>query len=71
MTRFTVVEAEHPVDARPRWAVVDSRSDLVVANFATREEAEAHARRLEEGPLDWEEQEAWQEEEWGDWEQWD
>jgi hypothetical protein len=73
MARFEVVEAEHPADAKPRWAVRDTKHDLIVANFATREEASTHAERLERGPFDWSEQEKWKDEddEWGDWAEWD
>ncbi len=70
MPRFEVREAEHPVDAKPRFAVVDTHNrDLPVANFASRDDAEAHAEKLEQGPLDWDEQEQWEDEwddDWGD-----
>jgi hypothetical protein len=71
VARFEVVAAEHPADAKPRWAVLDTVTDLVVANFATRPEAEAHAVKLESGPLDLDEQDAWKDEDWGEWEKWD
>lgn len=71
MARFDVVEGEHPVDAKPRFSVVDTEHDLIVANFSTREEAEAHVRKLEEGPQDLDEQEEWQDEDWGEWEKWE
>jgi hypothetical protein len=73
MSRFVVREGERPTDAKPRWAVIDTKSDLPVAHFPTRKEAEAHAERLAQGPFDLDEQEKWKEEddEWGDWESWD
>jgi hypothetical protein len=36
-----------------------------VASFADRESAQAHADRLNAGPLDWDEQEAWKDD-WDD-----
>ena len=58
-------------ERRTPWVVRDAqdRHGPPVAAFATREEAEAHAARLAEGPFDWDEQEAWQdddEDDWGD-----
>lgn len=68
MARFVVTEGETPTDAKPRYAVVDTdNKDLPVAHFDNREDASAHADKLNEGPLDWDEQEAWQDDDdWGD-----
>lgn len=71
MGRFVVEQGEHPVTAAPRFRVIDTDEDLIVATFATREEAAAHAEKLEAGPLDLDEQEAWKDDEWGTWERWD
>lgn len=72
MGRYEVVEGEHAVDAKPRWGVRDTRHDLIVANFSTREEAESHAERLEQGPFDLDEQDAWEkDDDWGTWEKWE
>ncbi|MTV25346.1 hypothetical protein FTX61_07990 [Nitriliruptoraceae bacterium ZYF776] len=47
-----------------RWFVRDATDhDREVARFATRDEAQAHVDRLREGPFDWDEQEAWQDDE--------
>jgi hypothetical protein len=71
VARFKVVEREK-FRGDVRYVVVDTRSEeLPVAHFDRREDAEAHARKLEEGPLDLEEQKEWQEEDWGDWAHWD
>lgn len=71
MARFRVVEREG-MRGEQRFAVVDSESDdLPVATFERREDAEAHVEKLEKGPMDLDEQEEWQEEDWGDWESWD
>jgi hypothetical protein len=73
MRRFRVEQAEHPVTAAPRFRVVDTQEDLIVATFDTVQEAQEHADKLEAGPLDWDEQEAWQDDDddWGTWEKWD
>ncbi|MBW3561919.1 MAG: hypothetical protein KY437_05415 [Actinobacteria bacterium] len=69
MARFQVREGEHPVSGDPRYTVVDTDNDeLPVARFDSRAAAEAHAQRLAEGPFDWDEQEAWQDD-WDDDEQ--
>lgn len=65
MARFQVRLGEHPGDSRPQFAVVDTRHDLPVARFASRDEAQAHADKLEQGPLDWDDQEAWKDD-WDD-----
>ena len=65
MARFQIREREHPGGAS-RFAVVDTESnELPVAEFDTREQAQAHADRLAQGPFDWDEQEAWQDD-WDD-----
>ncbi|HEX9767241.1 MAG TPA: hypothetical protein VGA36_10795 [Nitriliruptorales bacterium] len=66
MSRFKVIERESTLGTGPRFAVVDSQNnDLPVAEFATREAAQAHADRLAQGPFDWDEQEAWKDD-WDD-----
>ena len=72
MTRFVVEQGEHPVTTAPRFRVIDTTEDLIVATFTTREAAQEHADKLNAGPLDLDEQEEWQEDDdWGTWEQWD
>ncbi len=70
MAKFKVVETEHVGTARRRFAVVNEEDrNRPVAHFDQREEAEAHADKLNQGPLDWDEQEQWQDEwedDWGD-----
>lgn len=69
MARFQVVTGEHPADARPEYVVVDTENrDLPVAHFDDRDDADEHADKLNHGPLDWDEQEAWKDE-WDD-EEW-
>lgn len=66
MTRFKVIEREDPAGTRQRFGVVDTESsDLPVAEFDTREAAQAHVERLAQGPFDWDEQEAWKDD-WAD-----
>lgn len=68
MARFQVVQGEHPGDASPRFAVVDTEHrDLPVAHFSARDDAQAHADKLNQGPLDWDEQEQWQDDWDDDW----
>lgn len=68
MARFQVREGEHPGDASPQYAVVDTANDdLPVARFASRDDARAHAQKLEQGPLDWDEQDAWKDDWKDDW----
>ncbi len=68
MARFEVREGEHPVSGRPRYAVVDTHhDDLPVARFDSRQDAQAHVDKLEQGPLDWDEQEAWKDDWDDDW----
>lgn len=66
MSRFKVVEGED-IQAHSRYAVVDTENrDMPVAHFSKRDEAEAHVKKLESGPFDWDDQEAWQEDDdWG------
>lgn len=57
--RFRVVAAGD-VRGRAAWLVVDSEDgDRPVAEFDDRGDAEEHAERLDAGPLDWDEQDAW------------
>lgn len=57
---------ERVVSGRVRWEVVDTEDrDRPVARFDDRAAAEEHAAKLDAGPLDWDEQEAWQDE-WED-----
>lgn len=66
MARFEVIRGEKPVSGDARYAVVDTANDdLPVAHFDDEAAARQHAQKLEAGPLDWEEQEAWQDE-WED-----
>ena len=71
VTRFVVRERERAVSGRPQYLVVDTEDrHRPVATFDDRDEAQAHADRLAEGPFDWEEQEAWKDDwdddEWGE-----
>lgn len=60
--RFRVVSG-HDLRGRAEYLVVDAEDgDRPVAEFAERGAAEDHAARLNQGPLDWDEQEAWQDE---------
>lgn len=63
MGRFIVREREEPGSGRTEYLVEDTRDrNRPVAEFADRAAAEAHAEKLEAGPLDWDEQEAWKDE---------
>lgn len=65
MARF-VVQQREKVSGRPRYLVVDTEDrSRPVASFDDREAAQAHADRVNAGPFDWDEQEAWQDE-WDD-----
>lgn len=65
MTRFEVREREL-ASGHTEFLVVDAEDDLrPVAEFGDRDAAEAHAAKLEDGPLDWDEQEAWKDD-WDD-----
>lgn len=68
MARFQVVDREDPISGGVKYAVIDTdNKDLPVATFDDRGDAQAHADKLEQGPLDWDEQEAWQDDDddWG------
>lgn len=67
MARFVVQERTRTSGA-PEYLVVDSEDrSRPVASFPDRPAAQAHAERLEAGPLDWDEQEQWQDEWDDDW----
>lgn len=68
--RFVVRERARTGSAANEYLVVDTRDrSRPVASFASRDDAEAHADRLEAGPLDWDEQEQWKDDDdddgWG------
>lgn len=70
--RWRLRPRERP-DGRVVWQVIDGEDrDRPVATFDDQAAAQAHARRLAEGPFDWDEQQAWQDDEdddedgWGD-----
>lgn len=66
MTRFIVRERERAVSGNPQFLVVDTEDDhRPVAEFGERDPAQAHADRLNQGPFDWDEQDAWKDE-WDD-----
>lgn len=66
MARFVVRERLRPVSGVAQFLVVDTEDEQrPVAEFDDRETADAHAARLEEGPFDWDDQDAWQDE-WDD-----
>lgn len=66
MARFELVHDERPLTGRKVILVVDREDDSrPVARFTELDEATAHAARLNAGPLDWDEQEAWKDE-WDD-----
>lgn len=66
MARFIVRQRERAVTGRPQFLVVDTEDEhRPVAEFDDREQAQAHADRLNEGPFDWDEQDAWKDE-WDD-----
>lgn len=71
MSRYEIIERERPSDAKVRFGVLDTQSDIIVADFDTRDDARAHIERLEQGPFDLDEQENWKEDDWGTWETWD
>lgn len=63
--RFRVLGG-HNLRGRAEFLVVDTEDrHRPVAEFAERRAAEEHAARLNRGPLDWDEQEAWQDD-WDD-----
>lgn len=60
MARFVVRQRERAVSGVAQFLVVDAEDEhRPIAEFDDREAAEAHAARLEKGPLDWDEQDAW------------
>lgn len=64
--RFQIRKDEHVADARNVYTVIDTEADdLPVARFDQRDAAESHAAKLNAGPLDWDEQDAWKDE-WDD-----
>ena len=63
MARFEVRERSKTGQGSPEYLVVNTEDkDRPVAEFDNREDAQAHADRLEQGPFDWDEQEQWQDE---------
>ncbi|GGI09215.1 hypothetical protein GCM10011354_32970 [Egicoccus halophilus] len=75
MARFEVRQTD-PKRFDPRdiaYEVVDTQSGHAVASFPDRDEAQAHADRLEQGPFDLDEQDRRRKEQddWGTWESWD
>lgn len=62
MARFEVRGPSEDVRGRPRWLVVNLDDDArrPVAEFDDRTAAEEHAAKLNDGPLDLDEQEQWQ-----------
>lgn len=67
MGKFVVQERDRNLTATPEYLVVNTEDKRrSVASFATREDAQAHADKLNEGPLDWDEQEQWQDDDWDD-----
>ena len=64
--KFVVRDRSEDVRGRSRFLVVNTEDDdRPVAEFEQREAAEEHAEKLNQGPLDWDEQEQWQDE-WED-----
>ena len=65
MGRFQVRQREKTGSAEVEYVVEDTDDERrPVAEFPDRAAAEAHAEKLNAGPLDWDEQEAWKD----DWE---
>lgn len=66
MEKFVVEERARIGRGDPEYLVVNLEDRRrPVASFDQREEAQVHAEKLNAGPLDWEEQEQWQDE-WDD-----
>lgn len=66
MGRFQVRQRTRTGSAEVEYVVEDTEDrQRPVAEFTDRGEAEAHAQKLNAGPLDWDEQEAWKDE-WDD-----
>lgn len=67
MGKFVVQERDRNVTGTPEYLVVNVEDKgRPVASFADRPAAEAHAEKLNAGPLDWDEQEEWQDDGWDD-----
>lgn len=61
MARFEVRSQSEDVRGRPRWLVVNLDDGArPVAEFADRTAADEHAAKLNDGPLDLDDQEQWQ-----------
>jgi hypothetical protein len=61
--RFQVRQRTRTGSDDVEYVVEDSEDrHRPVAEFADRGQADAHAEKLNAGPLDWDEQEAWQDE---------
>lgn len=70
MPRFEVTERSRTGSGTTEYLVVDTEDQRrPVASFGDRSAAEAHADKLESGPLDLDEQEQWKDE-WDDDDQW-
>ena len=64
--RFVVAERSPGVPGDTVYLVLDTNDkSRPVAQFADRAAAEAHAARLAAGPFDWDEQDAWRDDDWG------
>lgn len=76
MARFEVKQI-NPKRYDPRattYEVVDTQDGTPVASFPDRDEARAHAERLNAGPFDLDEQDRQRreaDEDWGTWEKWE
>lgn len=68
MTRFIVRDRVASGSADAEYVVADTQDrSRPVAEFADRGAAQAHADKLNAGPLDWDQQDAWNEDDhWGD-----
>lgn len=66
MGRFQVRQREQIGSGEAEFVVEDTQDrNRPVAEFRDRESAQTHAEKLDAGPLDWDEQEAWQDD-WDD-----
>lgn len=65
MARFEVRARERDGRIHDYQVIDHEDADRPVATFDEHDAAAAHAARLNEGPFDWDEQEAWQDE-WAD-----
>lgn len=67
MAKFVVQERDRNTTGSPEYLVVNLEDkERPVATFGERAAAEAHAEKLNAGPLDWDEQEQWQDDGWDD-----